>query len=36
MICGLRPKRSWRRVAEYGDLAPDLLTSNAPPLPDEA
>jgi len=24
------------RVAEHGDLAGDLLTSDAPPLPDEA
>jgi bifunctional non-homologous end joining protein LigD len=30
------PEAVLARVAEYGDLAHDLLTSNAPPLPDEA
>jgi bifunctional non-homologous end joining protein LigD len=30
------PEEVLARVAEYGDLAHDLLTSNAPPLPDEA
>jgi bifunctional non-homologous end joining protein LigD len=30
------PEEVLARVAEYGDLARDLLTPNAPPLPDEA
>ena len=30
------PEEVLARVAEYGDLARDLLTSNAPPLPHEA
>ena len=30
------PEEVLARVAEYGDLAHDLLTSNAPPLPEEA
>jgi bifunctional non-homologous end joining protein LigD len=30
------PEEVLDRVAEYGDLAHDLLTSNAPPLPEEA
>ena len=30
------PEEVLARVVEYGDLAHDLLTSNAPPLPDEA
>jgi bifunctional non-homologous end joining protein LigD len=30
------PEEVLARVAEFGDLAHDLLTSNAPPLPDEA
>jgi hypothetical protein len=30
------PEEVLARVADYGDLAQDLLTSDAPALPDEA